>query len=455
VSPINLFRTSTFRLAVLYLGLFGTSVLAVLAFIYWSTAAFMVHQSDQTIEAEITGLAEHYRQNGLTGLVEVIGQRSRNQRHSLYLLSNRHRAPIVGNLDEWPPVATDPRGWMEFPYRRPVGGTVETHEARARHLLLRGGYELLVGRDVQERRDVERTIRRALAWSLALTVALGLLGGWLMSRNMLRRIDAINQTSRAVMAGNLHERVVVTGSDDELDRLGANFNAMLERIETLMNGMRQVSSNIAHNLRSPLNRLRSRLEVTLMETPSLDGCRAALESTVEEADRLNALFNALLGIARVESGVQRDDVGNVDLGSLVGEAVDLYEPVAEEKGLALAWEPEQGVLARANGPLVLQAIANLIDNAIKYTPAPGRIDVSVTRRGDQAQITVADSGPGIPEKDRDRVIEKFVRLGESGVPGSGLGLAFVHAVATLHDTRLELDDNKPGLRASLRLPVGH
>ena len=455
--PTKLLRTSTFRLALVYLALFGLSVVALFAFVYWNTAVFIAEQTDETIKAEITGLAEQYREGGLIGLLDVVRERGRDQSQSLYLITDPGRRWLAGNLDAWPRVETGPGGWLDFIVQRHVGRRAETHHVRARHLLLRGGFQLLVGRDVQERHDLAERLRESLIWIVALTIALGLFGGVAMSRNMLHKIDAINRASREIMAGDLSRRVAVRGSNDELDRLAQNLNAMLGEIERLMTGMRKVTDNVAHDLRSPLNRLRGRLEVTLMAPPSTAAYRAAMEETIAEAEGLLNTFNALLGIAEAESGAHRGAMAELDPGRLAGDVAELYKPLAEEKGITLACEAAGGLGVSGDRHLLSQALANLADNAVKYTPPGGSVTLTARHtdsRGGAVELAVADSGPGIPEADRQRVLERFQRLEASrNSPGSGLGLSLVAAVARLHGAELVLDDNKPGLKVSLRFPV--
>ncbi|MFN4090743.1 MAG: HAMP domain-containing protein [Alphaproteobacteria bacterium] len=315
-SAAALFRTSTFRIAVLYLVLFAGSALTLLAFVYATTAGFMARQTDETIQAEITGLDEQYRRWGLIGLTRLVIERSRNQRHSLYLLADPAGKPMAGNLDSWPSAAASEGGWIDFTYDRPMGEGVEDRAARARTFVLRGGFQLLVGRDVAERHELDALLRSSLAWAGAITIGLGLLGGILMSRNALKRIEAINRAARDIMAGDLARRIPLSGSGDEMDRLAENLNAMLDQIEELMTAMREVTDNIAHDLRSPLSRLRSRLEVTLMQPASVDAYGEALQATIEEAERLLATFNALLDIARAEAGAERQAMSSLDLAPL-------------------------------------------------------------------------------------------------------------------------------------------
>ncbi len=443
----KILRTTAFRMALGYLALFGLSSLALMAFLFWTTNGLIARQTDDTIRAEITGLAEQYRRSGTTGLRNIVAERSQNQRSSVYLLTTPTGRLLAGNLDSWPAVQTQPDGWVDFTFERPVGATTETHRARGRHFSLRGDFQLLVGRDVQERVEIGARVRQSLIWALALTVVLGLIGGLLMSRNMLSRIDAINRTSRDIMAGDLSRRVPVAGTGDELDRLASQLNQMLAQIERLMTAMRQVTDNVAHDLRSPLTRMRSRMEVALMEGPGVADYRDVLSASIEDSDRLLKTFNELLKIARAESGSEAADMKELDLSALVQGVGELYEPVAEEKGLTLHFDIAGGVTSRGIEPLLSQAVANLLDNAIKYADAGGNATVRLTAEENGPVLMVADTGPGIPAAERERVLERFVRLDASrSEAGSGLGLSLVDAVARLHGAELVLEDNNPGLR---------
>lgn len=439
-------------MALVYMVLFGLSVFLLLGFVYWTTAGISTAQTDETIAAEITGLSEQYRANGLLGIIEIVRERAKNQRQSLYLLINPLRQSLAGNLNAWPDVETRDGGWLEFSYRRPVGGMIKTHRARARHLVLDRGFQLLVGRDIQERIRIGNVLQKSLTWAVALTIGLGLIGGLLMSRNLLRRVEVINSTSREIMAGDLQRRVPVTGSDDELDRLAENLNDMLEQIERLVIGIRQVTDNIAHDLRSPLNRLRSRLEVTLMGNKNAEDYKESLHQTIGEVEGILETFNALLSISKAEAWRQ-ENIEEVNLSELVADMVELYEPVAEEKSIFLNQVVDKNLYIRANQQLLSQAFANLLDNAVKYTPVAGNINILVRYKDSVPEIIIADSGPGIPEEDRERVLERFVRLETSrNSPGNGLGLSLVRAVAQRHRAQLALDDNLPGLRVSMSFP---
>jgi signal transduction histidine kinase len=461
---IELFRTSTFRLVVLYTGLFAVSVFAVLAFIYWQTVVYSGRQTGETIDAEITGLAEQYRRAGLVGLVEVIAERSDASHGSnmLYLLTDSSGRPMAGNLTRWPDAHVDPDGWTRFTLHTPAvdGKGERDHVVQAESFLLPGGFQLLVGRDLAERDQFRDRISAALAWSAAMTLILGLAGGVLMSRGVLRRLESINRTSDRIMAGEISRRIPLTGRNDEFDRLAQNLNTMLDRIQRLMDGMRQVTDNIAHDLRSPLGRLRSRIEVALLDPPSEERYRAELERTIEDADTLLLTFNALLDIAQAEAGNPRAEMIPLDMVGLARDLIDLYEPVAEEAGLKLdAWLPEAPISLNGYRHLLSQAIANLIENALKYTPSGGTVRVTVERVGEAAQLVIADTGPGIPEAERDRVFDRFYRLEASRTtPGNGLGLSLTRAVFHLHGGTIAMTDDRPGeippgLRITVSLPL--
>jgi signal transduction histidine kinase len=452
----RLLRTNAFRLAAVYLTLFATSVLALLAFIYWSTANFIEQQTEATLDAEIAGLAEQYEQRGLSGLVQVIAERSAGERGDamIYLITDPQSHPLAGNLSAWPNAEVIRPGWIGFPVEIKRGSRAETHAARGTTFTIPGGYRLLVGRDLRDAAAFRRRVTGTLAWAGLLTLGLGLAGGIFISRNMLRRVEAVSNTAARIIHGDLGQRVKLTGSGDEFDQLATNLNAMLDQIERLMAGMRQVTDNIAHDLRTPLSRLRSRLEVALLERRDAAGCEDVIRQTISEADHLLGTFTALLSIAEAEAGSNRAGMETVDLAEIAGSVAELYEPFAEEKGLSLEVDAEQPVMVRGDRHLLAQAVANLLDNAIKYTPT-GRVRLSVGRGPGGARLQVADSGPGIPPDRRDAVFDRFVRLeGSRSTPGNGLGLSLVRAVARLHGGTVTLQDNapEPGLRAVLTLP---
>jgi signal transduction histidine kinase len=457
VRLLDVFRTATFRLAFAYLLLFGVSVLLLLGFIYWRTTGYMATQADETIDAEVTGLNEQYKRRGLLGLRAIIIERvSRPGQRSLYLLTIGNSV-LAGNLVEWPRDAreTSP-GWVSFTYERGADEDKESRPARAKQFLMGGGFRLLVGRDVGELNAIEGAIRSTLLTALSITALFGIAGGVLISRNVLRRLEAINRTSRDIMSGNLSQRVPVQGSGDELDDLAQNLNRMLEQIERLMTGMREVADNIAHDLRTPLNRLRNKLEGAIAGNQNRDETVASLESAIAEADGLISTFNSLLLIAEAETGAHRDTLEPVDLSEVIHDIADLYEPAAEDRGIALKFVAKSKVMVRGNRSLLARAAANLVENALKYTPQNGAVTVSawVDPRDRIPKFSVRDTGPGIPAEDRERVLDRFVRLERSrNTPGSGLGLSLVSAVARMHDANIRLEDARPGLLATLSFPA--
>jgi signal transduction histidine kinase len=450
------FNTNAFRLAALYFALFAASVLTLFAFFYLSTAGFIERQIEATVGAEIRGLQEQYEQLGLAGLIELVRERSLNERvdNMIYVMTDPFLHELAGNLSGWPRRTTPVKpGWITFPFEVNTPNGTETHTALGTQLIL-GGDRLLVARDLHDATAFRQRVLSTIAWAALISLGLGILGGLLMTRQMLRRVESVADTTRQIIHGDLAQRIPLSGSGDEFDQLGGNLNEMLDQIERLMVGMRQVTDNIAHDLRTPLSRLRSRLEVTLLEKPNSARYAEVLRETIAEADQLLGTFNALLSIAEAEAGSRRDITVAVDLAEVARNVAELYEPVADEKGLALAVRVPQSLPVRGDRHLLSQAIANLLDNALKYTPA-GIVSLSVSRDGGTARIEVADSGPGIPADRREAVFDRFVRLeGSRSTPGNGLGLSLVRAVAMLHGGSVRLEDNNPGLKAIFTLPVG-
>ncbi len=395
-------NTVAFRLAAVYFGLFATSVLALLAFIYFSTADFIEQQTEATIDAEIRGLAEQYQEHGLGGLIEIIQGRvaaaQRTPSHSddtLYLITDPLLRPLAGNLEKWPEAGERGSGWIGFPVEDQRNGVTERDQARASVIVLPGDFHLLVGRDLRDARLFRSRITHTLGWAALITLALGVVGGLLMMRNMLLRVDAVNRTSARIIHGDLAQRVPVTGSGDEFDRLAQNLNAMLDQIERLMIGMRQVTDNIAHDLRTPLARLRARLEMTLIEKPDATRYAEALRDTIAEADNLLGTFNALLSIAEAEAGSRRQNMEVVDLADIARNVAELYEPVADDKGLVLKLAIADRLPVRGDRHLLSQAIANLLDNALKYT-TEGYVALSALASGKTARVEVAEFRAGRP-----------------------------------------------------------
>ncbi len=457
IPVLRLLRTTPFRLALLYLGLFVISVGVILAVVYRSTAGFLEEEIGATIALEVSALQDQYRNAGLRGLVDSVRERSGvAHTNSIYLLTTPGGDILAGNLSGWPDATPGPGGWTHFKISDYGGVNNRPSTAMAVSFILPGQFRLLVGRDMSELDQLRGRMIVSLRWVFLVTVVLGLGGGLLLARGVMHRIEAINRTTHRIMAGDLTGRVPRDGGGDEIDRLAGNLNAMLDQIERLMTGMRQVTESVAHDLRTPLSRLRTRVELALIhESDDPEVYRAVLQDTILEADRLLATFTALLSIAEAESGANRKALEPVRLAEVVRLAADLYEPVAEEKGLTLTTDIRAEPTVRGNEQLLAQAVSNLLDNAIKYTPEGGRIALLLEGEGpgQAARVTVADNGPGIPPDMREKVLERFVRLDAARAsPGNGLGLSLVDAVARLHDASLRLEDNAPGLRISIVFP---
>jgi signal transduction histidine kinase len=446
----RLVKTHAFRLAGLYFAVFAISVLGVLLSVYWMSADFVERQTQATLDAEIAGLAEQYSQRGLSGLVQIVAARSAGDRGDgvLYLMTNAEGHPLAGNITGWPegtPVAPGP---VSFRVKIRDQGPTRTHPAQGALIVIPGGYRLLVARDVSDAALYRERIKMTLVWSGLVALVAGLIGGAVLSRNLLRRVEQVNRTAERVIGGNLADRVPLKGTRDEFDQLAANLNNMLDQIGRLMAGMREVSDNIAHDLRTPLARLRARLELSLIDGPEDGAQTEAVRAAIDEADRLLATFNALLNIAEAESGARRNQAEPLDLAQTARAAAELYEPVAEEKGCALRLDVEPGVMIRGDRHLLSQAVANLLDNALKY--GGGEVRLSAHQQDGRAALEVSDTGPGIPEDERETVFDRFVRLEPSrSTPGNGLGLSLVRAVARLHNGTVALGDNHPGLKVRL------
>ncbi len=454
----KLFRTTAFKLTLVYLTVFALFAVFLLGYFAWNTRRLITEQITQTVDAEIVGLTEQFNLGGIRRLVIVVDTRARQPGSSLYLVTTATGEGLAGNVGSLPAGMLNNFGWNESEYRRIEETDTAPHRALVRIVQLPGGFRLLVGRDLEERERLYRVVLAAGRWSVAIVVVLGLAGGFFVARRVLRRVDAMTETTRTIMEGDLAGRLPVAGSGDELDRLAVNLNAMLERIEALMRGLKEVSDNIAHDLKTPLTRLRNRCEEALRTAKNEADYRDALVATIEESDGLIKTFNALLMIARAESGQARDNMSEFDAADVARDIGELYEPLAEERGIGLEIRAPEPVPVYGSRELISQALANLVDNAIKYAavePAAGEraVEVGAMTDADRVLLSVCDRGGGIPEDMRRKVIERFVRLEQSRtIPGSGLGLSLVSAVARLHGGELRLEDNAPGLRAVIALP---
>ena len=463
----KLIRTTAFRLTLVYLLLFALFAASLLGYFAWNTRRLITEQITTTVNAEASEISDIYNRRGLRGLVFTVDSRALRPGANLYLVTTPAGQAIAGNVGSLAPGVMGTQGWSETAYRRLEDQDNTDHRALVNVTQLSGGFRLLIGRDLEERRRLFGIVAKAAQWSILVVVVLGIAGGIFVARRVLQRIDAMTGTTRRIMAGDLSGRLPVGRSGDELDRLAENLNAMLERIEALMAGLKEVSDNIAHDLKTPLTRLRNRAEEALAKSSCEAEYRAALERTIEESDGLIRTFNALLMIARAESGQARGNMDDFDAAEVANGIYELYEPLAEDDGMTLRVKTAPAPI-HANRELISQALANLVENAIKYGKPTSaaqvqgavvsmdakQILIEARREGDKVLLSVTDRGIGIPEGDRRHAVERFVRLDSSrSQPGSGLGLSLASAVATLHGGELRLDDAHPGLVATLVIPA--
>ena len=450
MNQISLFKSSAFRITLIYVLLFGLSVSIILGFVYWSTIIYKTNQTDEDIIIEIRALSEAYREKGFSGLTAMLSEWIEQQRPgdpNLYLLTDNQFQPIVQNIPVWPRVAQiekdDLHEWLVFN----VDDGNREFSARARHIDVGGRFNLLVGKSMRDLAILNALVSQALIGGLLLTLVLGVLGGFMIRRILSSRLSSINQTSRKIMQGDLRKRIDTRGTGDEFDELANNLNGMLDQIEHGMEGVRRVSDNIAHDLKTPLARLKNKVEELRLSVVGNVDQETKLEQIIGEADGLLGTFNALLRIARIEYSEQRESFREVDINSILSDLQELYEPLIEERGQSLIVEIGKPMLILADRDMLFQAFANLLDNAIKYTPEGGNIAISSYQEGKMSHIEISDNGPGIPQQEHEKVTQRFYRLDQSRTtPGSGLGLSLVFAVLKLHKLDLRFLDNKPGLK---------
>ena len=459
-----LFRTTAFRLSALYLLLFSLCAAFLVFYVTAMSEGLLQQQTRDAVTAEVAQVEKIYARAGVNGLLRALERRARQPGANLYVIAGPTGEILAGNVASLQPGLLDREGWTGEPFRYQRytdESRKDSHVALAHVLVLDNGLRILVGRDLQEPEKFRVLVRQALMVALGI-MGLGALIIWFaIGRNALKRIDRMSDASTRIMAGDLSQRLPMSGSGDEFDRLSESLNAMLGRIEKLNEGLRQVSDNIAHDLKTPLTRLRNKAEAALAHKASNAGYRASLEEIIGESDQLIRTFNALLMISRVEAGAAAAEMTSVDLSQIARDSVELYEPVADEQALRLDAEIEPGIRVSGNRELIGQALGNLIDNAIKYSEGGENpsIKVSLVGRDDRIVLSVADHGPGIPADKRANVVERFVRLDESrSKPGTGLGLALVEAVMEMHRGSLELGDTVPeaqnnrGLTISMVFP---
>lgn len=456
-------RTTAFKLSLLYIAVFTVMSGVLVVYVSESTDNLMSEQVVQAVDAELKGLSDVYVRGGIRDLVETVDDRTQHPDASLYLLVDFAGNALVGNIARLPTVVLEEAdgGLRRVRYTLLGQGTEDVErQAMVRTFELRGGFRLLVGRDLGDQLRFSNLLANALRLWLVVVVVMAAITWFFVSRRVMKRIDDISASSRMIMDGDLSERLSLAGTNDEFDRLAVNLNDMLDRIELLMQSMKDVTDNIAHDLKTPLTRLQTRVETALRDAKGEAGYRGALESTLHETDHLLRIFNALLRIARVESMAPGSVMEPADLNRLVAEIAELYEPLVEDEGGRLEIDVAENLEAVCNRDLISQVLVNLIENALKYgRPEKGPLVLRLKGREEEGRVwlSVSDNGPGIPEKDHDRVMDRFVRLEESrSEPGTGLGLSLVKAVARLHGGDLRFKNEHPGLCARIDLtPVSH
>jgi signal transduction histidine kinase len=448
-------RSSTFKLALFCIVIFGAAVFALFGYVYWSTASYVRGRSDQAIAAENAILQKAFADRGRAGLIAAIAQRiaDNSLEGGVYLLVDSSLAAIAGNLRAWPPALAGDSGWRAFsaPEWRPE----EAHRPllRATHATLSDGSRLLVGQDIGDLDGFVEKIDAALALTIALILVLAGAASVSVTRRTVGRIEGINAASRAIMRSGLGQRIPLRGTRDEWDELAANLNTMLGRIEALVGEVRQFTDNVAHDLRTPLTRMRARLEKAHAAQRNNQSDQSLIGDTLADLDAVLGMFTSLTRISQIEAGDRTAAFRAVDLTDIAREVIELFDAAAEDRGGHLETVADGPVAVTGDRDLLFDAVANLVDNAIKHGRDVGRVTVTVSECDRGAVISIADDGPGIPTDERDRVFNRFYRLSRSrNIPGNGLGLSLVAAVARLHDARIELLDNAPGLKFELWFP---
>jgi signal transduction histidine kinase len=445
-------RSSTFKLALIAIGTFGVIVSIIFSYVYLSTISYVRSRSDRTIQTDYATLRDAYERSGRDGLIDAIRRRMayRGSADRVYILVDASSTVLAGNLKAWPSSVTTTSGWTEF---RAPPPTDATNEPLIRAMLeaFPSGDRLLVGRDISDIDSFTWRIEAAAISGVALIFVLAGVASVLVTRRTVGRIEQINATSRAIMQSGLDKRIPLRGTSDEWDRVAENLNLMLERIETLMGEVKQVSDNVAHDLRTPLTRMRGRLEKAYHGERASDADQSLIGDTIADLDDVLRIFSSITRISQIEAQARKDAFHQVNLAEIASKVVELYDAAAEQDGTRLSIVGERYMLVTGDRDLIFDAIANLVDNAIKHGRAGGRVTVEVEGADGETVISVADDGPGIPVDEREHVFKRFYRLEQSRyTPGHGLGLSLVAAVARLHGARIEMLDNAPGLQFKLR-----
>ena len=448
----TLIRSAGVRFAATYAALLAISAASLALFLWWSTAGLLDRQTEAAIRADAQGLSERWADGGIRALVSTIEDRlaANVDDDAIYLLADPAFKRISGNLDHWPQIVAQIGASYELSIQRAGMRSL----AQVQPYILPGGFHLLIGRDIEVRSQLRRLLTDSLLWALVIVGAMATVGAVVVRSLFRRTLASVSATAGAIAAGDLSRRVRVTGRGDEFDQLAEVINDMLDRIGRLMEGVRQVSNAIAHDLRTPITRARIRLEDATLHAGTEEELRAAIERATADLDGIVGVFQALLRIAEIEAGSRRASFAMLDLVPSLAGVAELYEAVAEDRDVTLSADLPDRLMAFGDAALIQQAIANLVDNAVKFSPGGGAVTLTARPRPHGLEIVVTDHGPGIPKDEVTKAPQRFYR-GDTArhTPGSGLGLALVQAVAQLHGGSLLLEDAAPGLRAVLALPV--
>ena len=450
-------KSSTLRISIVYAVVFSLSVLILFGFFYWLTIGYLEQQAKDTIQAEIALLEERYQKEGFIGLRLLLSENISNQTPgdpSIYLLVDDSYRTLIGNLDRWPNIAFDNDGWMDFQLDDRGDDSVDLFQAMATTVNIDNQFWLMVGQSMKNLHRVHEQLIRALFSGLFLLGGLALIGGFIMRGMITRRLDAINRTSRKIMQGKIQERIESHGTRDEFDQLAINLNDMLDEIELGMNNVRRVSDNIAHDLKTPLARIKNRLEELRIQVSGNEKSEVMVNQIATQADQLLDTFNALLRIGRVEGNQQKKGFENVNIVDILHEVQELFEPVVESNDMHFNFETVEKIPYFADRDLLIQALINLLDNAVKFTPKNGTITLKSMKNGRKGHtILISDTGPGIPQHEHHNITKRFYRLDSSRTtPGSGLGLDLVSAIIQLHEMTMKYGDNEPGFIVEIFIP---
>jgi signal transduction histidine kinase len=449
---VKTLRSSTFKQALIAIGTFGMIVSALFSYVYLSTSSYVRSRSDRGIMTEYSSLESAYERSGRDGLIALIKQRiaDKSFADNVYIVVDPSGAALGGNLTAWPSTVTAAGGWAEFRAGEPLPHAANRPLVRAMLQTFPDGDRLLVGKDISDLDRFADQIKTAMISVAALLFVVAGVASILVTRRTVGRIESINATSRAIMRSGLDQRIPLRGTHDEWDRVAENLNLMLDRIETLMGEVRQVSDNVAHDLRTPLTRMRGRLEKAYHGQRIGEDDQALIGDTIAELDAVLRIFSSITRIAQIETQARKDAFRAVNLAEIAGEVVELYDAAAEQEGTRLTVVGDREVMVTGDRDLIFDAIANLVDNAIKHGRAGGQVVVANENIDGKPVISIADDGPGIPAHEYEQVFKRFYRLEHNRyTPGNGLGLSLVAAVAHLHGARIEMLDNSPGLKLKL------